>query len=88
LLSEPSSHAPHGLGSRTASFARDIVSGKASTKEIVDMLTSFQAEGFSGQDVLDLALAFKQATVPAETRFSAVADLCGTGGGTPPPPPS
>ena len=82
MMSEPSNRATHIDGSRTASLARDIVSGKASTEEIKAMLASFQREGFSAQDLLDLAVAFKQATVSAETSFSAVADLCGTGGGT------
>jgi anthranilate phosphoribosyltransferase len=69
----------HGLD---ASFAQDIVSGQASTAQIVAMLTSFQKEGLSGEQVLALARAFRQATVPAETAFPAVADLCGTGGGS------
>ena len=62
-------------------FAQDIVSGKAEKGEIKEVLLSLNRRGLTGPDILALASAFQEASVPAHTRYPLVADLCGTGGG-------
>ncbi|HUL39928.1 MAG TPA: anthranilate phosphoribosyltransferase [Methanomassiliicoccales archaeon] len=62
-------------------FARRIVAGEAPKEEIKEMLVSLNRNGVGPADVLSLALAFQEASVPAYTDFPVVADLCGTGGG-------
>lgn len=62
-------------------FAERIVAGAASKEEIKEMLRSLSKAGVTSGDVLALAQAFQGASLPAFTRFSVVADLCGTGGG-------
>lgn len=67
---------------RLSGLASEIVSGRASKAEMVAMLRSIEERGLTSDDVLDLAMAFRQATVQVETCHEVVADLCGTGGGS------
>lgn len=62
-------------------LARRIAGGSADDEEIREMLVGFNRMGISGPELLTLALAFQEASVPATTSFPVVADLCGTGGG-------
>lgn len=63
-------------------FAQEVVKGSASHDRVVEVLRSLDRSGYGARDVLDLAMVFREATVPVYTRHPAVADLCGTGGGS------
>ena len=71
----------HDVPDELQRLARRIASGSASESEIKQMLLEFGRRGLTPEEVLALAKAFQEASVPAYTSFPAVADLCGTGGG-------
>jgi anthranilate phosphoribosyltransferase len=62
-------------------LAQRIVAGQARKEEIKEMLLTLNQGVLTGRDILALASAFQEASVPAYTDFPVVADLCGTGGG-------
>ncbi len=67
---------------RLDSIASRLVEGSASKEEVVSMLSEIRARGLEASDLKSLGRGFRRATVPVGTRYPAVADLCGTGGGT------
>lgn len=72
----------NGVDGPTEAFARDILEGRLTDREIAERLVLMESDGYGAEDLLGMISVFYPLCIRLVTAHPMVMDLCGTGGAT------